>query len=104
LRQVQPIHLIVSIADARLENLAFLIRHNEGMYGKRIGVGDITVVTNNWSLREQGGNGAVCVGVFIIGMNGTFNLIRAVMGTRDKVIDKLAAVVEPLVASFCPGL
>jgi hypothetical protein len=92
-------------ADARLENLAFLIRHNEGSYGKRIGVGDIAVVTNNWNLRTQGGNGVVCVGVFIFGLNGfTYNLIRAFMGTRDKVIDKLAEVVEPLVAPFCPGL
>lgn len=94
-----------SHADARLENLAFLIRHNQGRYGKRIGVGDILVVTNNWHLRGQGGNGVISVGVFIYGMNGfTYNFIRAFMGTGDNVIDKLAECVEPLLRPFCPGL
>ena len=86
-------------------NLAFLIRHNQGTYGKLIAAGDILIATKNWDLRGKPGNGFICVGLYINGMNGyTYNLIRAVMGSQDKVIDKLAECVEPLIAPFCPGL
>ncbi|OSS44656.1 hypothetical protein B5807_10657 [Epicoccum nigrum] len=87
------------------ENLAFLIRHNQASYGKLIGVGDILVATKNWDLRTKGADGVICVGVYINGNhNYTYCLVRVVMRSLDKIIDKLAECVEPLLAPFCPGL
>lgn len=85
------------------ENLAFLIRHNQGGYGKRIEPADISFATKNWAARKTG-NGVVGMGVFVNGNGFSHTIVRATLGKDDDVVEKLAEQAEERLQQFFPGV
>ena len=102
LRQVR-ISLLRAILTRAPENVAFLIRHNQGGYGKRIEPTDVSFATKNWAAKTTG-NGLVGIGVFVNGSGFSHTIVRATLGKDDDVIEKLGEQAEKLLQQFFPGI
>lgn len=85
------------------ENIAFLIRHNQASYGKRIEPNDISFATKNWAARTTG-NGYLGMGVFVNGNGYSHTILRATIMKDENVVDKLAEKADEMLQQFFPGV
>ncbi|KAF1355755.1 hypothetical protein EJ07DRAFT_158091 [Lizonia empirigonia] len=85
------------------ENVAFLIRHNQASYGKRIEPNDISFASKNWTTGDTG-NGYVGIGIFVNGNGFSHTILRTIMGKDEDVVDKLTEKADEQLQSFFPGV
>lgn len=85
------------------ENIAFLIRHNQSGYGKRIEPTDIAFATKNWAAKTTG-KGVVGIGCFVNGNGFSHTIVMTTVGRDEDVVDRLAAQAELLLQQFFPGI
>ncbi|KAH6642111.1 hypothetical protein C7974DRAFT_420445 [Boeremia exigua] len=85
------------------ENIAFLIRHQQASYGKRIEPSDVSMATKNWAAMTTG-KGLVGVCVFANGHGFSHAVVRAAVGRGEDVVEKLGEQVEVAMVQFFPGI
>ncbi|KAJ4372617.1 hypothetical protein N0V86_007979 [Didymella sp. IMI 355093] len=85
------------------ENIAFLIRHNYIVYGKRIEPNDVSLVTKNWAARKVVGV-KVNVAVFVVANGFSNTLLRAIVEKDNNMIDKLSEETDKQLQQFFPGV
>jgi hypothetical protein len=93
------------ITDKLLENIAFLIRHNQTTFGKYIEPNDVNLASRNWQVMQSRGSGFAGVSVFVNGGTGfTHTVIRVHVGPGQSVVDCLTAQVDKTLREFFPGI
>ncbi len=95
--------LSVAPLTRRLANIAFLIRHEQNGFGKRIEPNDLSLATKSCASRATN-DGVVGIGIFVHG-NGFSNfVVRARVGRGEDVLEKFAEQVEVLLQKFFVGV
>jgi hypothetical protein len=93
------------ITNELLENIAFLIRHNQTTFGKYIEPNDVNLASRNWQIMQSRGSGFAGVSVFVNGGIGyTHTVIRVHVGPGQSVVDCLTAQVNKTLEEFFPGI
>jgi hypothetical protein len=92
------VYLIIR-ANARLGNIAFLVRHNQSSYGKQIDLGDIFIASRKWQGKSDDSWG---IGVFVIGNGYTHTVLRITIKKDENAIDKLVTDVDGQMEKFFP--
>lgn len=86
---------------APVGNLAFLIRHNQSRFGKKVYPEDISIASRNWNGMVSG-SGQMGIGIFVIGNGYTHTVLKATVQPGASVLDKLTQVVEGFLEEFVP--
>lgn len=86
-----------------VENLAFLIRHNQSSYGRVIEVNDVSMGSRNWR-NLKAARGPAGVGLYVNGKNATHNIVRAIVNPGESVIESLMNQVDGLIQPFFPEI
>ncbi|KAF1921554.1 hypothetical protein BDU57DRAFT_553665 [Ampelomyces quisqualis] len=83
------------------ENIAFLIRHNQSSYGKRIDTNDVSIISRNWQGMKQFG-GSAGLGVFVNGNGFTHTVLRITVSSGENAIDRFMIQVDSVLQTFFP--
>lgn len=85
-----------------IENVAFLIRHNQSSYGKKTEPNDISIASRNWQSMLEG-TGLAGVGIFVNGNGYTHTVVRTNVQPGENLVDNLTQVVDQIMQNFFPG-
>jgi hypothetical protein len=86
-----------------LENIAFLIRHNQSSYGKVIEPNDISMASRNWPMTKSDTK-AAGIGIFVNGNGFTHTAVRVTVSLGENAIEKLTMELDRLLLNFFPGV
>jgi hypothetical protein len=87
------------LTNASLENIAFLIRHNQASYGKSIEPNDVSIASRNWQIMK-GGGGAAGMGVFVNGNGFTHTVLRVTVNNGESAISRFTMQVNGVLQTF----
>lgn len=87
----------------RIENIAFLLRHNQSMYGKAIQPADISIISRHWEHMKQGKSTAG-IAVLVNGNGYTHTVVRSNIPVGQKPLDCLSRAADNALAGFFPDI
>jgi hypothetical protein len=91
--------LATTTLNSLLENIAFLIRHNQSSYGKTIEPNEVSVASRGWQAMQQG-SGPAGIGVFVNGNGYSHTVVRAMVSLGEGVVERLGALVDMYMQAF----
>jgi hypothetical protein len=97
------LHLHIRSTNAPLENIAFLIRHNQASCGKNIEPNDVSIVSRNWQMMKEG-RGAAGMGVFVNGNGFTHTVLRVTVNKSESAISRFTSQVDGVLQTFFPDV
>jgi hypothetical protein len=97
------LRLHIRSTNAPLENIAFLIHHNQASYGKSIEPNDVSIVSRNWQMMKEG-RGAAGIGIFVNGNGFTHTVLRVTVKNSESAIGRFTSQVNEILQTFFPDL
>jgi hypothetical protein len=85
------------------ENIAFLIRHHQGSYGKAIEPNDVSIASRNWQIMKEGG-GTAGIGIFVNGNGFSHTVLRTTVNVGENMISRFTTQMNGALQTFFSDL